>query len=89
MYIKNDIPALHLLGSKKWWERKFLIRFAIETCDLSLKESNTLYDECLVALQNVIDEIKIKIESENNEEVSVFLLRLIKIFGIYLKYPEK
>ncbi len=31
MYIKNDIPALHLLGSKKWWGRRFLIRFAIET----------------------------------------------------------
>ena len=88
MYIKNDIPALHLLGSKKWWGRKFLIRFAIETCDLSLKESNTLYDECLTALQDVIDEIKIKIKSENNEDVKDFLRELLEVFGVYLEPPS-
>ena len=87
MYIKNDIPALHLLGSKKWWSRKFLIRFANETCDLSIKESNVLYDECLVALQDVIDEIKIKIKTENNEDVCEFLWELIEIFGIYIESP--
>ena len=89
MYIKNDIPALHLLGSKKWWTRKFLIRFALESCDLSLKESNALYDECLVALQCVIDEIKIKIEVENSEDIKVFLGKLIEIFEVYLESSEK
>ncbi len=89
IYIKNDIPALHLLGSKKWWTKKFLIRFGTETCDLSLKESNVLYDECLAALQDVIDEIKIKIKSENNEDVSEFLWKLLEVFGTYLEDPEK
>jgi len=28
-YIKNDIPALNLLGSKKWWDKKYLLRFGI------------------------------------------------------------
>lgn len=88
IYIKNDIPALHLLGSKKWWSRKFLIRFAVETCDLSLKESNVLYDECLAALQCVITEIEIKIKSENNENVCEFLQKLLEIFGIYLEDSE-
>ena len=89
IYVKNDIPALHLLGSKKWWTKKFLIRFGTETCDLSLKESNVLYDECLAALQDVIDEIKIKIKSENNEDVSEFLWKLLEVFGTYLEDPEK
>ena len=89
MYIKNDIPALHLLGSKKWWSKKYLLRFAVESCDLSLKESNTLYDECLVALQCVIDEIELKIKSENNEEVSTFLWKLIEIFRVYLERPDE
>jgi len=89
MYIKNDIPALYLLGSKKWWSKKYLLRFALESCDLSLKESNTLYDECLVALQCVIDEIEFKIKSENSEEVNAFLRKLIEIFRIYLEYPDE
>ena len=89
IYIKNDIPALHLLGSKKWWGRKFLIRFGVETCDLSFKEGNILYDECLSALQYVIDEIKLKIKSENNEDVNEFLWKLIEVFGTYLEDPEK
>jgi serine/threonine-protein kinase HipA len=28
-YIKNDVPALTLAGTKKWWPRKMLERFAI------------------------------------------------------------
>ena len=89
MYIKNDIPALHLLGSKKWCSKKYLLRFAVESCDLSLKESNTLYDECLVALQCVIDEIEFKIKSENSEEVNAFLKKLIEIFRVYLECPDE
>lgn len=88
MYIKNDIPALHLLGSKKWWSRKFLIRFAVETCDLSLKESNVLHDECLVALQDVIAEIKMKIKAENNEDVREFLRNLVEVFEVCLEGSE-
>lgn len=80
LYIKNDIPALHLLGSKKWWSKKFLIRFGIESCDLTLKESNTLYDECYHALLQVIGEIKLKITTLKNEEEICFLKSLIDVF---------
>ncbi len=27
VYIKDDIPALYFLGSKKWWNKKFLLKF--------------------------------------------------------------
>ncbi len=35
-YIKNDVPALSLAGTKKWWPRKMLERFAVS--HLSLPE---------------------------------------------------
>jgi serine/threonine-protein kinase HipA len=28
-YIKKDVPALSLAGTKKWWPRKILERFAV------------------------------------------------------------
>jgi serine/threonine-protein kinase HipA len=37
-YIKKDVPALSLAGTKKWWPRKVLDRFAI--VHLSLQPSN-------------------------------------------------
>ena len=89
VYIKNDIPALYLLGSKKWWSKKYLLRFAVGSCDLSLKESNTLYDECLSALTCVIDEIEMKLKSEKNENIYEFLRKLIAVFRIYLERPEE
>jgi serine/threonine-protein kinase HipA len=46
VYIKNDIPALHLLGSKKWWSKKYLLKFGIESCDLTSKEAEKYYIEC-------------------------------------------
>jgi serine/threonine-protein kinase HipA len=30
VYIKNDVPALTMAGTKKWWPRKMLERFAVE-----------------------------------------------------------
>ena len=57
-YIPNDIPALHLLGSKKWWSKKFLLKFAIESCELTPKEAQKCYDKCTVALEKNILHIK-------------------------------
>ncbi len=84
MYITKDIPALHLLGSKKWWSKKFLIRFAIESCDLSLKESNELYDKCINSLKKVILEIKEKIKDEKDTNTIEFLEKLNNIFKLNL-----
>ena len=78
-YIKNDVPALHLLGSKKWWERKFLLRFGIESCLLSNKEANEYYDECLSAMDKVADEIKPRISSEKNGDKLELLEKLHQI----------
>ena len=79
VYIKNDVPALHLLGSKKWWERKFLLRFGIESCLLSNKEANGYYDECLSAMQKVAHEIEPRISSEKNGDKRELLEKLYQI----------
>jgi len=82
LYINHDIPALHLLGSKKWWEKKFLLRFGKESCGLSPKEVNDLYDECLNALQEVCYEIENKIKDETNSETQQFLQKLLVEFTL-------
>ena len=79
VYIKNDIPALHLLGSKKWWDKKFLIRFGIESCELSKSEVITLYNECIEATKKVISEIEKRIENEQKDAKLMVLNHLLKL----------
>ena len=67
LYINNDVPALHLLGSKKWWDKKFLIRFGMESCNLTKKEANDNYDVCINALADVKSEIILRLQDEKNE----------------------
>jgi len=37
-YLRNDLPALHLAGTKKWWPRKVLEKFALQFLSLSPKK---------------------------------------------------
>ncbi len=79
VYIKNDIPALSLLGSKNWWRKKHLIRFGIEYCDLSAKEANDLYGSCVVAMKAVACEITQRLTLEKNREVKRVLSALLEV----------
>lgn len=67
MYIKNDIPALHLLGSKKWWSEKYLLRFGIDTCDLTPKEAKDLYEVCISSRDKIIEKYREINSSFTNE----------------------
>ncbi|WP_052435312.1 type II toxin-antitoxin system HipA family toxin [Sulfurospirillum cavolei] len=80
LYIQKDIPALHLLGSKKWWKKAFLLRFGKENCELSTNETLALYDQCIEALRVTTHEIKERIEIENDLHVKVFLSSLMEAF---------
>ena len=40
VYLRHDVPALSLAGTKKWWSRKMLERFAISYLSLSVGEIN-------------------------------------------------
>ena len=75
VYIKNDIPALHLLGSKKWWKEKQLLKFGIEFCDLTAKEVKELYELCVKAKDEIIEEAK---SYKKDEELSEFIDNLIE-----------
>lgn len=80
LYIKKDIPALHLLGSKKWWGKEFLIRFGKESCELSTSEANAFYDTCIEAMHTVRNEIKERINTEDDLHVKEFLSSLVALF---------
>lgn len=80
LYIQKDIPALHLLGSKKWWSKAFLLRFGKESCELSPSETLTLYDKCVEALRITTHEVKERMEIENNLHVKAFLSSLVEVF---------
>ncbi|MFA6788784.1 MAG: type II toxin-antitoxin system HipA family toxin [Arcobacteraceae bacterium] len=75
VYIKNDIPALYLLGSKKWWKEKQLLKFGIEFCDLTAKEVKELYELCVKAKDEIIEEAK---SYKKDEELSEFIDNLIE-----------
>ncbi|WP_419768504.1 type II toxin-antitoxin system HipA family toxin [Arcobacter sp.] len=80
VYIKNDIPALLLLGSKKWWDNKYIERFGIQTCDLTKKEINEAISECDNAIKIVKDQLSIRLETESNEDKKELLKKLIDCF---------
>jgi serine/threonine-protein kinase HipA len=80
VYIKNDIPALLLLGSKKWWDNKYIERFGIQTCDLTKKEINEAISECDNAIKIVKNQLSIRLETESNEDKKELLKKLIDYF---------
>lgn len=41
-YIRRDVPALSLAGTKKWWPRKMLERFALSHLSLPVGEINEI-----------------------------------------------
>ena len=77
VYIKNDIPALLLLGSKKWWDKKFLNRFGIQSCDLTQKEINEIFSLCEKSISKVSKEIEIRLQKEKNENKIEILDKLL------------
>jgi serine/threonine-protein kinase HipA len=49
-YLRNDIPALSIDGSKKWWDRKTLIRFGNIRCGLGVSAAQQILERCLDAV---------------------------------------
>lgn len=75
-YVTNDIAALTLMGSKKWWSRSFLIRFGVEICDLSMRQANHLYDECIEALNDVNKQVQLRLAEEDDPQKRLLLEHL-------------
>ncbi|KAF3981050.1 MAG: type II toxin-antitoxin system HipA family toxin [Methylococcales symbiont of Hymedesmia sp. n. MRB-2018] len=81
IYIKNDIPALLMFGSKKWANREKLLRFGVEFCDLSEKEVLSLHSECVQSLEKIATQIGHRLHAENNQAVKSFLKMLCQSFN--------
>jgi serine/threonine-protein kinase HipA len=63
-YINNDTAALTLLGSKKWWGHSGLIRFGIESCELTRKQAEIAYQQCKEALFQVDQQLQQRLQKE-------------------------
>jgi serine/threonine-protein kinase HipA len=82
-YIKSDIAALNLLGSKRWHNRKNLIRFGLEACDLSAKQAKLLFDECLNAMETMGVEVRARLDGEADLEKQKILQHLLGLSETY------
>jgi serine/threonine-protein kinase HipA len=49
-YIKNDVPALSLAGTKKWWPRKVLEQFAVTHLTLPVRAIRDVFDRVAEAV---------------------------------------
>ena len=76
VYIQSDIPALTLLGSKRWHSKDNLIRFAIESCSLSKKQALALYKECLLGIEKMLQEINQRLAIETEPDKVKILIKL-------------
>lgn len=75
-YIQKDIPALTLSGSKRWWPRKHLERFGVQTCDLSVSRAGLLYEECTAALEKLQPYIATRLSQNPNSQQAMVLEHL-------------
>ena len=79
VYIKNDIQALNLMGSKKWWSKEHLLKFGIQNCNLVSKEANEYFDECVCAMRDVYTEIQKRLNAEDDIDKKEILEKLVEI----------
>lgn len=73
-YVPQDMTALTMQGTKRWQNKKSLIKFAIDACELTHKQAEQAYDVCLDALNFLGKEIAQRIVQEKEAEK----LRLLK-----------
>lgn len=67
-YIREDVSALTLMGSRKWWDKKHLLRFGVQACDLSPNQAENLYAECEQALKKVGKELAKQLDKESQPD---------------------
>jgi len=75
-YIREDVSALTLMGSRKWWGKKHLLRFGVQVCDLSASQAEKLYSECEQALQQVGKSIQKQLDNEGQPDKRKLLAHL-------------
>jgi serine/threonine-protein kinase HipA len=80
-YVHSDVPALTLLGSKKWRDKTALIKFAVESCDLTKKTANHLYEECELALSQARKQVEVRLQTEESIDKQKILTHLERLMA--------
>ena len=73
-YVPQDMTALTMQGTKRWQNKKSLIKFAIDACELTHKQAEQAYAACVDALSLLGKEMTQRIEQESEATK----LRLLK-----------
>ena len=58
VYIQNDVPALTMAGTKKWWNRKTLGQFAMVHLSLPVGMIADIFEQTATAVMEVREEIR-------------------------------
>lgn len=66
VYFHKDRPALTMFGKKIWFGKKELVKFGVQYCYLSKKDSDKYYEHCISSLKDSIDELSIYIKTNNS-----------------------
>ena len=82
-YIYKDKPALTMQGKKVWFSQKELEEFGIKYCLLSKKEVSAIYQNCINALKETIQDIKSYIN--HNPSFKTVGAKMIDSFLLSLK----
>ena len=80
-YLRHDIAALTLMGSKKWWNRKHLLRFGVQVCDLTEGQAKRLFDECEAGLAELKVYVEDRLTGPLNEDQNNVLVHLHQLLG--------
>lgn len=76
-YIKNDMPALTLMGSRKWWPKKHLIKFGQQHCNLTAAQATELYQECVNACQKIAQQLEVALNKNPSQQQKEILQHLL------------
>lgn len=78
-YIRNDRPALTLLGKRAWLGRKDLLRFGVQSCGLTLRQAEHLYAICCNAILEVAPLVRQAASGARNAAQQEVLTHLSKV----------
>ncbi len=84
VYIKNDLSALTLMGSRKWWDKKHLLRFAEEYCEIPAVRAEKLWLECMYGLHEGRELIIAGLKNETNQHALAILTHLETLISQYV-----
>lgn len=87
-YIRQDIAALTLMGSKKWWSTKHLLRFGTQVCDLTASQAERLFGECDAGLAELKAYVQKRLTGPLNEDQRNVLVHLDELTGFGVRPPD-